>query len=150
MGDFNSLAPGDALQASRLLRSAVRKQRSRARMTNTAHSWRKFSRHLVSRAVGIIVNNNAGSFIVDKIAPTYARGGIDLLLQAGYVDCFRQANPSALGFTCPAIVPSGRIDFIFASPDLAARLASSRIMDSVPGIQPHEASDHLAVCAEFV
>ena len=97
----------------------------------------------------MIVNNRAGSFIVDKVAPTYARGGIDLLLQAGYVDCFRQVNPTALGFTCPAIVPSGRIDFIFASPELAARLSTSDVISSVPGMQVHEASDHLAVYADF-
>jgi endonuclease/exonuclease/phosphatase family metal-dependent hydrolase len=149
MGDFNSLAPGDSLQASRLLRSATSKHRTRARRTNTTHSWRKFTRHMVSRAVSVVVNNKAGSFIVDKVAPRYARGGIDLLLQAGYIDCFRQANPTTLGFTCPAIVPSGRIDFIIASPELASRLTTSRVMDSVPGIQAHEASDHLAICADF-
>ncbi len=149
MGDFNSLAPGDSLQASRLLRSSVRKQRTEQRSARKTRSWKKFSRHLVRQAVGVIVNNSAGSFIVDKVAPTYARGGIDLLLQVGYVDCFRQVNPDALGFTCPAIIPSGRIDFIFASPELAARLFDSSVISSVPGIQAHEASDHLAVCADF-
>ena len=77
------------------------------------------------------------------------RGGIDLLLRAGYVDCFRQANPDDLGFTCPAINPSGRIDFIFASPELAPRLSKSAVISSVAGIQVHEASDHLAIHADF-
>jgi endonuclease/exonuclease/phosphatase family metal-dependent hydrolase len=149
MGDFNSLAPGDLLQASRLLRSAVRKYQTGQRSARKTRSWEKFSRDLVRQAVGVIVNNSVGSFIVDKAAPIYARGGIDLLLQAGYVDCFRQANPDAPGFTCPAIVPSGRIDFIFASPELATRLSTSDVISSVPGIQVHEASDHLAVHADF-
>ena len=149
MGDFNSLAPGDALEASRLLRSAVRKYQKRQSPTRMTRPWKKFSRHLIRQTVGGIVNNRAGSFVVDKVAPAYARGGIDLLLQAGYVDCFRQANPDALGFTCPAIVPSGRIDFIFASPELATRLSTSDVISSVPGMQVHEASDHLAVCADF-
>ncbi len=149
MGDFNSLAPGDSLQASRLLRSSVRKHQTGQRSARKTRSWKKFSRNLVRRAVGVIVNNRAGSFVVDKMAPIYAHGGIDLLLQAGYVDCFRQANPDALGYTCPAVVPSGRIDFIFASPELASRLSSSNVMASVPGIQAHEASDHLAVYADF-
>lgn len=150
MGDFNSLAPGDALEASKMLRSATRKHRWRARTGNARRSWRKSSRYLISRAVGVIVNNRVGSFMVDKVAPAYARGGIDLLLETGYVDCFRKANPALPGFTCPAIVPSGRIDFIFASPELAVRLTSSRVMDEVPGIQAYEASDHLAVCADFM
>jgi endonuclease/exonuclease/phosphatase family metal-dependent hydrolase len=149
MGDFNSLAPGDSLQASRLLRSTVRRQQTGQRPGGKTRSWKKLSRRLVRQAVGVIVNNGVGSFIVDKVAPIYARGGIDLLLKAGYIDCFRQAHPDALGFTCPAIVPSGRIDFIFASPELGARLSASAALSAVPGIQVHEASDHLAVCADF-
>ncbi len=149
MGDFNSLAPGDSLQASRLLRSAVRKRPTGQRSGKKTRSWEKFSRRLIRQAVSVVVNNSVGSSIVDKVAPMYARGGIDLLLQAGYVDCFRKASPDALGFTCPAIVPSGRIDFIFASPELATRLSTSAVISSVPGIQAHEASDHLAVCADF-
>jgi endonuclease/exonuclease/phosphatase family metal-dependent hydrolase len=149
MGDFNSLAPGDSLQASRLLRSAAGKPQTMQKAARTTRSWRKFRRKLVRRTVSAIVHNKAGSFIVDKVAPHYARGGIDLLLQAGYVDCFRHVNPDVLGFTCPAIVPSGRIDFIFASPELAARLSQSDVVSSVPGIHVHEASDHLAIYADF-
>jgi exodeoxyribonuclease III len=149
MGDFNSLAPGDSLQASRMLRSAVRRQRTEQKAARKTRSWKKVSRRLIRQAVSVIVNNSVGSVIVDKVAPTYARGGIDLLLQAGYVDCFRQVNPDALGFTCPAVVPSGRIDFIFASPELATHLSDSNVITSVPGIQPHEASDHLAIYANF-
>ncbi len=33
--------------------------------------------------------------------------------------------------------------------ELAARLASSDVLSSVPGIQVYEASDHLAVYADF-
>jgi endonuclease/exonuclease/phosphatase family metal-dependent hydrolase len=148
MGDFNSLAPGDELQASQLLRSTVHGQRPKTKPPKK-RPWKKLRRTLVRQAVSALVHNKAGSFVVDKVAPHYMRGGIDLLLQAGYVDCFRQANPDALGFTCPAILPTGRIDFIFASPELAACLSKSDVVSSVAGIQVHEASDHLAVYADF-
>jgi endonuclease/exonuclease/phosphatase family metal-dependent hydrolase len=148
MGDFNSLAPGDALYASQLLRLRVHKQPNKVK-SSKKRSWKKLRRILLRQAVSILVNNKPGSFIIDKVAPRYMRGGIDLLLQAGYVDCFRQVNPDALGFTCPAIKPTGRIDFIFASPELAARLSKSAVVSSVAGVQVHEASDHLAVYAEF-
>jgi endonuclease/exonuclease/phosphatase family metal-dependent hydrolase len=148
MGDFNSLAPSDELQASSLLRSMIHRQPKKATLLKM-HSWKKLRRRLMRQAVGILVSTKVGSSLVDKVAPHYMRGGIDLFLQAGYVDCFRQANPDAPGFTCPAIEPAGRIDFIFASPELAARLASSDAISSVPGVQVHEASDHLAVYADF-
>ncbi len=148
MGDFNSLAPGDPLHASQLLRSTVHKKKNKVKSLKT-RSRGKLRRTLLRQAVSVLVNNTIGGFIIDKVAPHYMRGGIDLLLQAGYVDCFRQANPDALGFTCPAINPSGRIDFIFASPELAPRLSKSAVVSSVSGIQVHEASDHLAVHADF-
>ena len=43
MGDFNSLAPGDALHASQLLRSTVRKKKNKLEMLKT-HSWGKLVR----------------------------------------------------------------------------------------------------------
>jgi endonuclease/exonuclease/phosphatase family metal-dependent hydrolase len=153
MGDFNSIAPGDDLHATALLRTAlreydVRQKRAAARYAN-AGTLTKFRRNLLRTTVSTMVNNQVGSFFINKMSPAYARGGIDLLLQAGYVDCFRQMHPRERGFTCPAVAPAGRIDFIFASPELAARLFSSDVVAEVPGIPAHEASDHLAVCADF-
>src|SRR6202023_401906 len=77
------------------------------------------------------------------------RGSIRLLHDAGYVDAFRRMNPDARGFTCPASAPSGRIDFIFASPDLAERLSACRVITESDGLCADEASDHLPVVAEF-
>ncbi|MBA2394249.1 MAG: endonuclease/exonuclease/phosphatase family protein [Ktedonobacteraceae bacterium] len=149
MGDFNSLAPGDEVQASQLLRSTIQKSQSRPK-PHKKRSWKKLRYTLLRQVVSVLIRNKAGSFVVDKVAPRFMRGGIDLLLQAGYTDCFRRSNPDALGFTCPAILPTGRIDFIFASPELAAHLSYSNVISSVAGIQVHEASDHLAVHADFV
>jgi exonuclease III len=72
-----------------------------------------------------------------------------LLRKAGYVDCFRQMNPGVAGFTCPASAPAGRIDFIFASPELAASLTSSQTLTSGISVSAEQASDHQPVVAEF-
>ncbi len=72
-----------------------------------------------------------------------------MLGRAGYVDCFRQVNPGVAGFTCPAAAPAGRIDFIFASPELAGSLTSSQILISGTNVCAEQASDHLPVVAEF-
>jgi endonuclease/exonuclease/phosphatase family metal-dependent hydrolase len=58
-------------------------------------------------------------------------------------------NPEATGFTCPAAAPAGRIDFIFASPELAQSLECCYIPTEGEGVRGEEASDHLPVVAEF-
>ncbi len=153
MGDFNSLAPGDPMQASALLRNAVREHKARSNRPAAqyfhANSWTKLQRNVIRTAAGTMVSSRAGSFIIDRVSPIYARGGINLLLQAGYIDTFRRLHPGERGFTCPAAAPSGRIDFIFASPELAERLTAACVVAEVPGLKAHEASDHFPVWAEF-
>src|SRR2546421_2565554 len=88
--------------------------------------------------------------LFDGAASLYApRGCISLLRDAGYVDCFRVRNPSADGFSCPAAAPAGRIDYIFASPELARSLSTCAILTEGEGVRGEEASDHLPVVAEF-
>ena len=153
MGDFNSLAPGDSMQASAILRGAVRNYDSWNKRRGAHYmdvgSWTKFRRNAMRSAVGTIANSRAGSFIIDRVSPIYAKGGIDLLLQAGYIDTFRRLHPDERGFTCPAANPAGSIDFIFASPELAQRLTTACVVAEVPGLKAHEASDHFPVWAEF-
>jgi endonuclease/exonuclease/phosphatase family metal-dependent hydrolase len=75
-----------------------------------------------------------------------ARQPIQMLLDAGYVDCYRQMHPNRPGYTYPAHHPWLRIDYIFASPSLAAYLvASDLIIQERQGLS----SDHFAVWAEF-
>src|SRR5437588_3532976 len=88
--------------------------------------------------------------LFDMVASVYApRGSIRVLQRAGYVDCFRQMNPGTAGFTCPAAAPAGRIDFIFASPELAQSLSTCSIPTEGAGVRGEESSDHLPVVAEF-
>ena len=72
-----------------------------------------------------------------------------MLRKAGYIDCFRLKNPKDPGFTCPASSLAGRIDYIFASPELAERLSASYVVTEGNGFRGDEASDHLPVVAEF-
>ncbi len=155
LGDFNSVAPGEPVKGSSILRyflslRQARRQKPAPFPRNTGRSIRRLLRRaLFGRAMQTVVRSKVLSTIVDLISPVYARGGIDLLLKAGYVDCFRQLNPRSPGFTCFAALPAGRIDFIFASPELAQRLSNSQVVTKGEGVNGAEASDHLAVYAEF-
>lgn len=71
----------------------------------------------------------------------YARKPIQLMLDAGYADCYWNVDPKRARRE-----KAGRIDFIFASADLAPRLSDSDI-DRSPGTEL--ASDHPPVWAEF-
>jgi endonuclease/exonuclease/phosphatase family metal-dependent hydrolase len=145
MGDFNSIASGDTLQVSNLARRYVhRLEHNRARDASL-----HIGQRALRTAVRTIVNSRGGSYLLDTIGPSYGKGGIDLLLNAGYVDCFRQLHPYEHGYTFPSSIPSLRIDYIFASPDLAASLVSCEVISEGEGVSGEEASDHLPVLAEF-
>lgn len=78
-----------------------------------------------------------------------ARRPIQQVLQAGYVDCYRQLHPdpaASPGYTYAAAHPWVRIDFVFASPDLAGRLRRCDVVTSPPAA---DASDHLPVIVEL-
>ena len=71
-----------------------------------------------------------------------SRRPIELVLEAGFTDCFRTLNPDARGWTYLTHRPWARLDYIFAS----ARWTAGRcgvVVDAGP------ASDHLPVIAEL-
>ena len=112
MGDFNSIAPGDAFQASNLLRYLVNidKVYRKSPASVEGHPYLNFvvpaSLRIFNPLLRIIPNSKLLTYFFDQAATIYApRGTIALLRGAGYVDCFRRANLSAPGFTCPAIAP---------------------------------------------
>ena len=72
-----------------------------------------------------------------------------MMRSAGYVDCFRRVHPGEWGFTCPAGSPAGRIDYIFASPEMAERLLHCDVVTEGEGVHGEDASDHFPVVAEF-
>ena len=79
-------------------------------------------------------------------APGAVRAVLDPLSAAGYVDCFRKLHPDEPGWTFPADSPWLRLDYVFASAELAPTLTACDVRDSE---QARVASDHLPVWAEF-
>ncbi|MBV9707015.1 MAG: endonuclease/exonuclease/phosphatase family protein [Chloroflexi bacterium] len=155
LGDFNALAPGDAFKASNLLRyivslDHVTKQQPLGEGHPHLNSVVPQSLRFLNPLLRLIPRNILLSTVFDNLAALYApRGCIALLQNACYVDCYRRIHPHTQGFTCPASVPAGRIDFIFASPEMAERLETCYVVTEGEGLAGADASDHLAVAARF-
>lgn len=156
MGDFNALAPGDSFKASNLLRYIVGlDQRYRQAPTSMAgHPYLNFvvpgPMRVFNPLLRLIPRSRLLCGLFDWAASIYApRASISLLLNAGYVDCFRQLNPTEAGFSCPAHAPAGRIDYIFASSQMAQSLENCYIPTEAEGVRGEDASDHLPVVADF-
>ena len=156
MGDFNSIAPGDRLQGSKLLRYLVEVERRYADKPRgtTGHPYLNFvvpkPLRFLNPLLRAIPRSKLLCALFDEAGTLYApRGSIRLLRKAGYVDSFRRINLSDRGFTCPAGAPAGRIDYIFVSPELAELLEACRVITGVDDALAEEASDHLPVVADF-
>jgi endonuclease/exonuclease/phosphatase family metal-dependent hydrolase len=156
MGDFNALAPGDPFKASFLLSYVVKQDQlyQQNPVAGEGHPYLNFvvpgPLRIFNPLLRIIPRSKLLCSLFDAAASLYApRGSIGLLRSSGYIDCFRKLNPGVAGFTCPAASPAGRIDFIFASPELAASLTTCYIATEGAGVRGEEASDHLPVVANF-
>jgi endonuclease/exonuclease/phosphatase family metal-dependent hydrolase len=156
MGDFNSLSPGDPFRASALLRYIVKldKIHQKTPSATIGHPYLDFvvpaPLRIFTPLLRIIPRSKLLCWLFDAAASLYApRGCISLLKNAGYIDCFRELNPTAKGFSCPSGAPAGRIDYIFASPELAQDLSLCYIPTEGNGTSGEAASDHLPVVAEF-
>ncbi|MGZ3626728.1 MAG: endonuclease/exonuclease/phosphatase family protein [Ktedonobacteraceae bacterium] len=156
MGDFNAIAPGDRLKASALLRYLIimDQQYRRNPYVDLGHpnldSVVPKPLRFLYPFMDTLTRSKILCALLDETGSLYAsRGSISTLRKAGYIDCFRLKNPKASGFTCPASSLAGRIDYIFASPELAERLSASYVVTEGNGFRGDEASDHLPVFAEF-
>jgi len=76
----------------------------------------------------------------------FARKPTQLLLAAGYTDCYRHLQRATPGYTYPASHPWMRLDYIFAAAPMAGHLYASDIDTGEP---TQQASDHLPVWAAF-
>jgi endonuclease/exonuclease/phosphatase family metal-dependent hydrolase len=74
------------------------------------------------------------------------RRAIELLLEAGYVDAYRQIHPDDLGYTYPTRAPWLRLDYHFASPELAMLLSGCDIVNDE---QAKQTSDHFPIWSAF-
>lgn len=156
MGDFNALAPGDAFKASHLLRYLVNLDQRRQREAQRHEGLPYLNQvvppplRLINPLLRLIPRSRLLCALFDEAGSWYVpRGSIGLLRASGYVDCFRYINPRAWGFTCPAVAPAGRIDYLFANPLLATRLTACKVVKGGQDVDAREASDHLPVVADF-
>jgi len=156
MGDFNAIAPGDRLKASQLLRYLINmdQQYTRNPYEDLGHpnldSVVPKQLRFLYPFMHMIARSKMLCALLDATGSLYAsRGSISTLRKAGYIDCFRLKHPKDPGFTCPASSLAGRIDYIFASPELAERLSASYIVTQGSEFRGDEASDHLPVFAAF-
>lgn len=158
MGDFNALAPGDRLQASKLvdyLAGVDRRYKNKKRaLVHYGHPSLNYivppPLRFVTPLLRLIPRSRILSVLCDEAGSLYApRTSIALLTAAGYVDCFRYQNPRAWGFTCPSANPAGRIDYLFANPLLATRLQACKVVEGNDEVCGKDASDHLPIMAEF-
>lgn len=74
------------------------------------------------------------------------RAVIPLLLEAGYVDCYRTRHPAEPGYTYQPPEPWLRLDYIFTSHHLTGGLQAC---DVVVDVEAAVASDHFPVLAKF-
>jgi endonuclease/exonuclease/phosphatase family metal-dependent hydrolase len=156
MGDFNSLAPGERLKGSAFLRYVTDPKLYYQLKPDPAIQAPDLNLvmppplRIMKPLLEQVPNNKHLSAVLNGLDFFYApRGGIDLLKQEGYADCYRASQPDQQGFTWPAPIPSGRVDFIFASPELAPQLVTSDVIVRSEEIPATQASDHLPVFAEF-
>lgn len=152
IGDFNGIAPGEGLKASALLPYMINPKQDYLKKYKdfTGRSELDFVTRSSVQILKSLSQNTFLSAVADISSPLFTpRAGLELLHRAGYVDCYRSINREKPGFTCPAGSPAGRIDFIFASPELAQRLSAAYVVVKAAGVRGEEASDHLPVFAEF-
>ena len=78
--------------------------------------------------------------------PQFPRRVIPLLLEAGYVDCYRALHPFTPEDTSYTSHQALRVDYIFASSRLAERLSAC---DIIREGDAESASDHFPIWAGF-
>jgi endonuclease/exonuclease/phosphatase family metal-dependent hydrolase len=108
IGDFNTLAPGEALDFAKL-----------------------------PRRLRLLVWMSGGKVRWQTIA---------IMLGAGYLDCFRQIEPTAPGHTFPTWEPHVRLDYAFVPAASAPALRRVAVVSEGPVAQ---ASDHFPLLVEL-
>lgn len=176
-GDFNSLSPGDSLEATRFFRLynrmrraglvvngpngyLVRRQRDGSNDAEVDEAWRSFGvdprldmgipslpKAVARFTTGVPVNSQ-----LDRLLARFLeRWTAERLKQLGYVDVFRKIHPRARGYTCATWLPAARVDYVFATADLGDRAAGSAVVGSRNRPDPDAgvASDHFPLIADF-
>jgi endonuclease/exonuclease/phosphatase family metal-dependent hydrolase len=174
LGDFNSLAPGDGLEATTFFRRMAALRQARL-LVRQADGWMgpaagEAERSLDERwlAQGIDPHLQAGVPVLPSvIGPLTAllpesrtldrmlgrmieRWAIPRLLDAGYVDCYRHLHPRAHGYTCATWMPAARVDYAFASPEVVPQVVACDVVrgHGRGGGEVGRASDHFPLTVD--
>lgn len=170
LGDFNSLSPGEHVEATRFFRrmNELRQARLLVRQTD-GWMWPESGDDAEWLAHGIDPALKAGvpslpwlTGPLTALVPEHRgvdrllgraieRWTVPRLLDAGYVDCYRHLHPRAHGYTCATWMPAARIDYVFASPEALPMVRGCDVLVG-RGRAAHEvasASDHFPVFADL-
>jgi endonuclease/exonuclease/phosphatase family metal-dependent hydrolase len=178
IGDFNALAPGDDILATEFFRRMNDLRRSgllvvgsngtleplplehEGGASEVADRWRRAGVDprliggipVLPRLVGPLTAGIPVSRSMDRmLGRLIERWTVERLLKEGYVDCYRQVHPRARGLTCATWQLSARVDYVFATDDLAEHLLGADVVGgrTWPDTDAAVASDHYPVVAEF-
>jgi exonuclease III len=176
IGDFNSIAPGDDVAATRFFRRLNALRRAGLVVTRDDgymgpapralddheldEAWRATGIDprlvagvpLLPRVVGPLTMGLPESGALDRLMGRFIeRWTVERLLSLGYVDCFRRKHPRAHGHTCATWSPAARVDYVFATPDLAEKLIACEVVGDRrwADADAHVASDHFPLVADF-
>jgi endonuclease/exonuclease/phosphatase family metal-dependent hydrolase len=178
IGDFNALAPGDDILATSFFRRMNDLRRAGLLVagpngsltpivpdaSDDADGLEDRWRHegvdprllggipVLPRVVSPLTMGLPVSHAMDRLlGRLIERWTVDRLLDEGYVDCYRQVHPRARGLTCATWQPSARVDYVFATEDLAQHLTDADVVGgrTWPDADAAVASDHYPVVAEF-
>jgi endonuclease/exonuclease/phosphatase family metal-dependent hydrolase len=178
MGDFNALSPGDDILATAFFRRMNVLRRAGLLVagangtliplvtpedgdpTEIEDRWRRagvdprllggipvLPRVVSPLTMGIPVSRGMDRFLGRLIE----RWTVERLLSEGYVDCYRQVHPRARGLTCATWQLAARVDYVFATPDVASGVLSADVVGgrTWPDPDAASASDHFPLVAEF-
>lgn len=172
LGDFNALAPGDTVAATRFFERLTELRRAGLLVRGLDGLVVPVPRHHQSEArwrrLGIAPELDVGMPrlpwivgpvtelvprhpVVDRLLNRLLeRRTVAHLLDQGYVDCYRALHDDC-GYTCATWLPAARIDYVFADGVLAAHLAGCEVVggERWPDPDVAGASDHFPVVADF-
>lgn len=177
IGDFNSLAPGDEAAATSFFRTfnelrrlgllvpqrdgtLAPSPRSDENAEQVDAAWRQAGIDptlrqgipSLPRIVGPLTANIPINVSIDRFLSRFIeRWTVERMLRHGYVDAFRRVHPRAHGRTVATWSPAVRIDYVFATPDLAERVVACEVVGDRRWPDPDvlRASDHFPVVADF-
>jgi endonuclease/exonuclease/phosphatase family metal-dependent hydrolase len=178
IGDFNALAPGDPILATGFFRRMNDLRRAGLLVAGpsgiltplvpggeggdeaVADRWRRAGVDprllggipVLPRVVSPLTAGLPVSRAMDRLlGRLIERWTVERLLKEGYVDCYRRVHPRARGLTCATWQPSARVDYIFATPDLAQHVVGADVVGgrTWPDADAAVASDHYPVVVDF-